>query len=95
MTQRIVCAAIRAANGELLLGIRHYSKDMQTQIASRVDGNKFKNILDDGQGFVDQHGKFISRLEAYKIAKENGQLLYPERCGMGMDGPKLYSEGLY
>jgi hypothetical protein len=95
MTQRIVCAAIRAADGGLLLGIRHYSKDMQVQVASRVDGDKYKNRLDEDQGFVDQHGIFISRLDAYKIAKENGQLLHPERCGMGIDGPKLYSEGLY
>lgn len=33
--RRVVCAAIRAADGELLLGIRHYSKDMRA--ARRLD----------------------------------------------------------
>jgi hypothetical protein len=31
----------------------------------------------------------------YRLALANGQLAHPERCGHGLDGPKLYSEGLY
>lgn len=93
--RRIVCAAIRAADGDLLLGIRHYSQDMHRQIAARHDGEKFKRRGDDDQGFVDQYGQWISRLDAYQIAKTNGQIWRPEACGNGIDGPKLYSEGLY
>ena len=93
--KRIVCAAIRASDEELLLGIRHYSPDMITQINNRIDGHKFKHRHDPDQGFIDQHGNYLTREEAYVIAKNNGQLLYPEACGNGLNGKKLYSEGLY
>lgn len=93
--RRVVCAAIRAADGSVLLGTRHYSKDMHAQIAARRDGGKFASRLDDDQGFVDQHGVFMSRHEAYQVALAAGQIRYPDACGQGVDGPKLYSEGLY
>ena len=93
--RRVVCACIRAADGELLLGIRHYSRDMRRQIDSRPDGNKFKLRFGEDQGFVDQHGKFLSRTEAYQIAVDTERLTFPEACEDGPDGPKLYSEGLY
>ena len=95
--RRVVCAAIRAPNGDILLGIRHYSEDMHKQISARrgVDGLNFKHRHDEDQGFVDQHGIYMSREEAYKVAEAAGQILYPDACGQGLDGPKLYSEGLY
>jgi hypothetical protein len=68
---------------------------MHRQIAARHDGKKFSRRDDDDQGFVDQYGSFMSRYEAYQIALASGQLRYPEACGNGLDGPKLYSEGLY
>jgi hypothetical protein len=43
------------------------------------------------QGFVDQHGKFYTRDEAWKIAEANGQL-FRRFDGDGVD---LYSENLY
>lgn len=96
MTQRrIVCAAIRAADGEALLGIRHYSMDMHRQIEQRRDGAKFTHRHDEDQGFVDEHGVYLTREEAYRIAADNGQIVRPEACGHGLDGLKLYSEGLY
>lgn len=90
-----MCAAIRSEDGKLLLGIRHYSADMHRQIESRMDRHKFVRRLGEDQGFVDQHGVYMSREEAYKVAFAAGQILYPDRCGNGLDGPKLYSEGLY
>lgn len=48
--------------------------------------------LDEVQGFIDQHGTFYTRSEAYVIAKENGQLIRQE--GWNSTG-KLYSENLY
>lgn len=93
--RRVVCSAIRAADGELLLGIRHYSADMHRQIAKRTDGEKFKHRLDQDQGFVDQFGVFMTREEAYVVAYTERQIVYPESCGEGLDGQKLYSEGLY
>lgn len=95
MKRRVVCSAIRAADGTLLLGIRHYSRDMHEQIAKRKDGEKFKHRLDEDQGFVDQWGKFMTREEAYRIAELSGQIIRPGHCGEGLNGLKLYSEGLY
>lgn len=93
--RRVVCAAIRAADGDLLLGIRHYSADMHAQIQWRSDGWKFQHLMDEAQGFVDQHGVWLSREEAYQVAQAAGQIVYPDACGVGLEGPKLYSEGLY
>lgn len=93
--RRVVCAAVRSADGFLVLGIRHYSQDMHQQIAQREDGHKFAHRHDEDQGFVDQHGVFMSREEAYRVAEAAGQIVRPEACGEGLHGPKLYSEGLY
>lgn len=93
--RRVVCAAIRAADGSLLLGIRHYSRDMHEQIEQRAGGWKFLHRHDEDQGFVDQRGVFMTREEAYQVAAAAGQIAYPEACGRGLFGPKLYSEGLY
>lgn len=94
-TRRIVCAAIRAADGDVLLGIRHYSPDMHRQIDARRDGKKFTHRHDEDQGFVDQHGSYLSREEAFPVALAAGQIVRPHACGHGLDGPKLYSEGIY
>lgn len=96
--RRVVCAALRAPDGELLLGIRHYSPDMHRQIEQRIDGHKFKHRHDEDQGFVDQYGVFMGREEAYWTALEQGQIINHEKgqgVGLGLCGPKLYSEGLY
>lgn len=93
--RRIVCAAIRAADGELLLGIRHYSPDMHRQIEQRRDGEKFTHRLDHDQGFVDQHCNWLSREAAFHVARAAGQILNEHACGHGLNGRKLYSEGLY
>lgn len=95
MTRRIVCAAIRAEDGSLLLGIRHYSQDMHEQIEQRLDGEKFKHRSGDAQGFVDQHGRYLTREEAYVVAAMAQQIIRPHACPEGPDAPRLYSEALY
>ena len=93
--RRVVCAAIRASDGSVLIGLRHYSPDMREQISNRNDGQKFAHRMDEDQGFVDQWGVFMSREEAYIVAEKAGQIIYRDACGTGLTGPKLYSEGLY
>lgn len=83
--RRVVCAAIRAADGSVLLGIRHYSDDMHRQIEARSDGAKFKHRHDEDQGFVDQHGVYMSREEAWIVAKAADQVVNPEACRLGLD----------
>lgn len=93
--RRVVCAAIRAADGAVLLGVRHYSRDMHEQIAARCDGEKFKHRMNKNQGFVDQWGVFMPREEAYRVADDQGQIWDWRSCGNGLEGRTLYSESLY
>jgi hypothetical protein len=94
--RRVVCAAIRAANGELVLGIRHYSADMRIQLAMRTDeGRPFMNRSGDDQGFVDQFGEYMTREEAFVVAVAANQIVRGFDWGSAPTGPKLYSEGLY
>lgn len=93
--RRVVCAALRASDGDVLLGVRHYSPDMYKQMERRHDSQKFELRHDDNQGFVDQYGVYMDRYEAYKVAEAASQIVNPEMCGQGLEGPKLYSEGLY
>lgn len=93
--RRVVAAAIRAADGSVLIGIRHYSRDMHAQIQHRKDGQKFVRRHDPDQGFVDQFGVYMTREEAYRVALAAGQIIRPDLCGRALDGPKLYSEGIY
>lgn len=99
MSRRVVCAAIRNAAGDLLLGIRHYSADMHRQIEARRDGESFCHRHDEDQGFVDQYGVYMDRFEAFEVADVAGQIIYVSKCGTGLRGMviagKLYSEGLY
>ncbi len=90
-TRRVVCAAIRAADGEVLIGLRHYSQDMHSQIDARRDGEKFKQRNDENQGFVDQWGEYMTREEAYEVATKQGQIIRRVGCENG----KLFSENLY
>jgi hypothetical protein len=62
---------------------------MHEQMSTRYDGEKFKRLPDVHQGFVDQFGAFLTRTEAYTVAKEAAQL------GRPGDGRRLYSEDIY
>lgn len=93
--RRVVCAAIRAEDGTLLLGIRHYSQDMYDQVAVRTDREKFKHRSGADQGFVDQHGVYMTREEAFSVAQQELQIVHTEACTFGSRGWKLFSEGLY
>lgn len=83
---RIVCAANKLASGLIVCGARHHDKVMNAQI--KAANETFVNEI---QGFIDQHGVFYTRQEAWVIAEKNDQII--RRCG-GDDG-KLFSENLY
>ena len=88
--RRIVCAAIRAEDGDLLLGIHHYSQDMLKEIEARPDGEKFYHRHKPDQGFVDQSGIYLTRDEAWIVAEAAGQII--RDCS---NPGTLYSENLY
>ncbi len=86
MKQRVVCSAIRNEEGQIICGPRHFDMTMNQQIV--LSGFSWVRSK---QGFVDQFGEFLTREDAYVIAKDNGQII--RRCG-GDEG-KLFSENLY
>ena len=91
--RRVVCAAIQCDNGELLIGVRHFSPDMRNTMSYMQDsGARFKRKH--VQGFVDQFGVFMDRQEAWKVA-ENANQIYRRVGGDDSKGGTLYSENLY
>lgn len=85
LNRRIVCAAL-CLGKTVICGPRHFDWIMQRQILR--DGRDWRKAE---QGFVDQRGAFVTREEAWKIAKDGEQIIRR----VGGDGKKLYSENLY
>lgn len=88
---RIVCAAL-CLGTTIIVGPRHFDQIMRTQIAYLPVAlqNEFHLTVPE-QGFVTQHGRFVGREEAWRIAEAAGQIF--ARCGG--DGEQLFSENLY
>lgn len=85
--RKVVCAAIRSANGHLILGVRHYDLLMIKTLDNTKDPDEFLHRIGDDQGFIDNLGQYLTREEAYEVAAAAGQLTPNLRC--------LYSEDLY
>jgi len=83
--RRIICAALRYEEGDIVIGPRHFCPMMRIQLIHHSD----KPIPE--QGFIDQYGRFFNREEAWTIAEEAGQIIRR----VGDDENKLYSENLY
>lgn len=88
--QRVVAAAIKNADGDVIVGARHFDMLMHKQLAKTTGVWKEAEhpII---QGFIDQFGEFLTREEAWVIAQRNNQIIRR----VGGDDPKLYSENLY
>lgn len=101
----ILCAAIHYDDGEININRRckNYPKTgivicgfrhpdiigiLPTNNSMRNDGKVYKCT----QGFITSKGRFVDRIEAYKIAKREGQLL----VGADFEGKvQLFSEDIY
>lgn len=87
--QRVVCAALRMPGMDrIICGPRHYDPIMRAQIEAHDAPEHWRGSE---QGFVDNYGTFLTREEAYVVAKAARQIR--RRCG-GDDGV-LFSENLY
>ena len=86
--RRVVCAANRYGD-TLLLGARHWDKQMHAQ--ADAIGFVRANYEREEQGFIDQYGVFMTRQEAWDVAKAAGQIIRR----VGGDEGCLYSENLY
>lgn len=91
--RRVVCAANRYHQQfigyTLILGARHFDQTMHRQKIAR-DWDE-RSCPDSDQGFIDQHGVFMTREEAWDVAVAAGQIIRR----VGGDGERLYSENLY
>jgi hypothetical protein len=87
---RIVCAALKhIPSGAIICGPRHYDMRMLEQIMnSPHDWKQSAGVL---QGFVDAWGDFLTRDEAWFVAKEHGQIIKDADWFSG----NLHSEHLY
>lgn len=104
---RIICAAVRRPDGCVVAGPRHFDQTMWCQILG-ITPAAFRRIQAepnrDGvppavkawqgaeEGFIDQHGAFYTREEAWAIALERKQI-DPQEL-MWQPG-RLHSEHLY
>lgn len=89
--RRVVCAANRAGS-TLVLGPRHWHMLMHDAAEHALGTSYFDHEWE--QGFIDQHGDWMDRREAWKVAAAAGQIIH--RCGGDTtDGGTLYSENLY
>jgi len=89
--RRVVCAAVKL-NETLVLGPRHFDKTMHRTIdlitygASKETRQAWAQAT---QGFVDQHGVFMSRSEAYEVA------VHANQCAPKVTSRILFSEDIY
>lgn len=85
---RIVCAANRFPDGTVVASARHHDRVMNLAIIALDAKGKSE------QGFIDQHGQWYNRQEAWHIAVANGQIVKTVG-GNESKGGTLYSENLY
>ncbi len=71
--QRVVSMAACIVGGHLIVGNRHFCPIMQMTIDNLGIEDRHHNIHED-QGFVDQWGVYMTRQEAWVVAKEAGQI---------------------
>lgn len=84
----VVCAAMKLKDGHIITGIRHFSPEMRATM-KLIYGDGYHLKVEE-QGFVDQWGVFMSREEAWDVAKAAGQI----RREVASAG-ELWSENLY
>lgn len=92
----IVCAALRYPDSTIVLGPRHFDGVMRMQIirlpVETTLTEDLERVKKPEQGFIDQHGNFYTREEAWVHASAHSQIRNP---GNGWPAGKLFSEHLY
>lgn len=87
----ILCAAIKATNDLIIPGHRHsdcYKLLGDVGYSCYIPGRE-------GQGFLTSKNRFVSRKEAWKIAKENNQIMWGLEASENDEDLILISENLY
>lgn len=90
--RRIVCAAVRLKDGHIVSSVRHFDMLMHDQFAKLESTYTKADKMSAEQGFLDNHGEFRTREQAYYIARNAGQIRY--KTG-NPNSSELFSEDLY
>jgi len=96
--QRVVCAANKLTDGTLLIGARHWDQHMRKQSFHYKESSRnteIHEIANAEQGFIDQFGNFLTRKEAWKIAKKQNQIIRICSDPIETEDGILFSENLY
>jgi hypothetical protein len=72
--QRVVSMAACIVDGSLIVGNRHFCPIMQMTLDQLGIKARGKHDMEQGQGFVDQWGVYMTRQEAWDVAKAAGQI---------------------
>lgn len=79
--QRRIAQAAYNYNGYIVTGTRHSCPIMEMQIMMMEEVlEEWCNLDKMIQGFTDQYGNFLTRKEAYPIAKAAGQIIREDTC---------------
>ena len=99
LPELIVCAANQYTYNDqtyIILGTRHGCERMWSQIdTSIVPFEKLEIAETEIQGFITNRQRFVTREEAYQIAKTQGQIKRLCPTGSSREHPELFSEMLY
>jgi hypothetical protein len=99
--RKVVSAAMKMKDGLIVAGVRHFSPDMRA-VLHRIYGEGYHLKVEE-QGFIDTHGNFLSREQAWLNADYHGQIhTYApvgetkiRRKARRGDTGTLFSENLY
>lgn len=89
---RIVCAAVKLADGRVICGVRHFDALMRAQLPEEL-AEAHRVLKDHEEGFVDNKYLFRDRGTAWYIASVADQIRDPDAqgCIRGV----LHSEDLW
>lgn len=87
--RRVACAAIKCDDGTVVTGSRHFSPDMRRLMARIYGPEYWKHEVE--QGFIDNRGEWLTREQAFHLARESGQCPHLPSEGTAC----LFSEDLY
>lgn len=97
--RRIVCAALKHKDGAMVIGARHYDSIMHNTLDLRKRLNPNEDWTESDEGFIDQFGDFINRVDSWLIACQTNQVIClvgnQTKEDFGKPNVKLYSENLY
>ena len=78
--QRRIAQAAFNYNGYIVTGTRHGCPIMRMQMDMIEGLDEWCSFDKMVQGFTDQYGNFLTRKEAYPIAKAAGQIIREDHC---------------